>query len=274
MGNLSSLFSTPISANNTKIVVGLDEILEYEIKVPVGVALLFGCEGSPGHTKLESVRKDLQLMHSSLHDCGFEVMNPCLQSSGIELSYAMVMNTFAMLATDPQLQQYHCFFFYFTGHGVSNSIVFKDGTLPFSAIIEKIGELKALTNRPKIFVFDCCRVHKQQSKFQVIKSAISKPPQEEPGLPPDCLICYAATNQKKAMGNKDDGGYYTRHFASILRTKHETMSVTDIVDQVHARMRREFRNYDDPPQAEKQNTLNARLILNGMLLGMYIHCSI
>lgn len=299
MGNLFSS-GTPnedLLEADRRHAVGADRIEEYPVKEPVGVALLFGSDSSPvsgdgadDEERLKSVKIDLIRMENSLSHCGFKVMNPCLDraSPRVTLLHEMISNTIQKLRSDPDLNKYSCFLFYFTGHGISRGILLSEdhaipaaekGVLPFSTIVQTISNILATHSKPKIFIFDCCRTDHDYRSLEnaEVKSGSERDyqadtehtlnSQKEPEVypPADSLLCFAAVDTQPSWGDKY-GSFYTFHLATILRKYHKRASICDIVNDARAKLSAcpTCSSYIHPIM---ESTLNGRLILNREFLG-------
>ena len=146
-------------------------IRKYEIKEPIGFALLLGNDRTPPEDPVRCVHHDLELMRRSLKTCpgGWEVFNPCSKvgSDDAILSSAELESIIHKLTSDPsRLKRYSCFLCYYCGHGVSSGVVLHDKTVvTYKSIVEDLC-IPDLQDKPKLFVFDSCRFDSDNNNYE------------------------------------------------------------------------------------------------------------
>ena len=283
-----------------------NRITEYNIKKPVGVAILFGSHCAPVsfHANcLKCVRMDLERIDVALAVCGFKVMNPCLDDGDeVTLTHRVYEKTIDDLRHDPLLGEYSTFLFYFSGHGVSRGILLSEtdddnpddeirsGVLSYKKIAQKISSIPETHGRPKIFIFDCCRTPLDwedcesvdvkdggKNMFSIDMQKVLKAQKDQVYPPPDSILCFAVTDNQESRGDTGNGSWYTVNFSNVLRNLYTTISFSEIVHETHARLKEWVKErVDSKKKHEKmqlqpvvEDALNGRLVLHGMLGGLY-----
>ena len=102
------------------------------------------------------------------------------------------------------LERYHSFFFYYSGHADECGILLPSGH-PFSylEIIKSVCSCESLEGKPKIFLFDCSRI---------VASRDSQKQITDNDLPPDCLVVFSTSHKCTAFGDKEKGSFFTQEF--------------------------------------------------------------
>lgn len=109
------------------------------------------------------------------------------------------------------LRECPCFIFYYSGHGKDCGIQLdENSTFSFRRIVELITSLPDLEGKPKVFIFDCCRVFSE--------SPGCKPCEAESFT--DCVIAYACSKGEQAFisnsPNMKNNSIFTKAFCSML----------------------------------------------------------
>jgi hypothetical protein len=127
---------------------------------------------------------------------------------------------------------YACILFCMSSHGEQNTIISSDcvGIDIQTEIIEPFYKVASLENKPKIFLFDCCRGNKSVKKAPGNSDAdIGKEnndeennPFELPNLPKNFFILYATIPNYIAGAARKIGSYFIATFFEVLRKHGKT----------------------------------------------------
>ena len=191
---------------------------------PIACCCLVANSGENTKSPLHSISNDLQFVSTTFKRVGAEIMFE-QRYKGMELQD--VENLLTKLKTT-SLKKCPCFVFYYTGHGKDCGIQLDaDSTFPFLDIIGTITSLPDLAGKPKVFIFDCCRVvdeepeRRNNCKIQSYK---------------DCVIAYACSTGEKAFisnsPHKENNSIFTKAFCSMLLENHCRWPLVSIL--IHA----------------------------------------
>lgn len=271
-------------ASNEAGSVSEAQVLSYDIKEPVGYALLLGCDTTPSQQHPSpSVREDLNSMEDTLKRIDWKTYNPCLDGTcAIDLTIDSCEQIINNLET-PELSRYSCFMLYYSGHGVGNGIVGSNGRIvPYKDIVTKISCLKVVEGKPKIFIFDCCRKKAEKEmenlQNQLNKLNLSYNEEIEDHLrqdqltnvypPPDSILCFSACEHSPAdhTVDKTKGSYFTMKLCHTLFHFGRQLPFMEIVTQVYGGTVAISANvFGVGQQPVVCSTLNKRLVLNRKL---------
>jgi len=260
-------------------------IKKYEIKEPIGFAILLGNDHTPPEDPVGCVHKDLELMRRSLKTCPgqWEVFSPCSKegSDNVILSSAELESIIGKLISDPsRLKRYSCFLCYYSGHGVSSGVVLCDGTVvTYKSIVESLC-IPDLQDKPKLFVFDSCRFdsdNKYEDKdiedkngtpfYKHIDLKYQKERNEGKGYPPqNTAICFSAADGMPCWGYNEAGSIYTLQLSHALPQLCQVLSFCEIMTQVNGMTDKISQAYvNKEPRIQQPvwySTLNQLLILS------------
>ena len=279
-----------------KLIDNQNHIRSYEIKEPIGFAVLLGNDRSPHEEPVRCVHDDLELMRRSLKACPgrWEVFSPCAKegSHDVILNRTELKNIIEKLVSDPsRLERYSCFLCYYTGHGVSSGVVLCDGTVAtYKWIVESLC-ITALQDKPKLFFFDSCRFDSDNDHYEDCEGSIEediedksgvpfhkcidlkyqKERNEEEGYPPqNTAICFSAADGMPCWGYNGAGSIYTLQLGHALPQLCQTLSFCEIMTQLNGMTVNISRAvlYDEEKKKPRiqqpvwYSTLNKLLILN------------
>ena len=252
-------------------------LTKYDVKEPLGYAVLLGSDRTPYEAPVKCVRKDLELMEKTLRHCEWEVSSPCIKNGrpGITLTQDLYYDVLKSLRENPSLCDFSCFLFYYTGHGVSNAIVLHDGSdITYGDIVTNISNLPALEGKPKIFIFDSCRTTLDADHFEYlledksggfhvdIRRRYEQEKEKHPGYPPpDTIICFSANDGGEAYGT-GKGSFYTLAFSSTIRRFRRRLSFSEIMTQTNGGTHRQSKAKGEFQQPVSDSTLNGLLYLS------------
>lgn len=123
-----------------------------------------------------------------------------------------------------------CFIFYYSGHGKDCSIQLGENrTFSFRTIVDTITSLPDLQKKPKVFIFDCCRVYSGQPEpLNNCKG--------EAESYTDCIIAYACSSGEQAFISNSpymkNNSIFTKAFCTMLMANHHQWSLVSIL--IHA----------------------------------------
>lgn len=216
----------------------------YEVKEPIGYAVLLGCDRTPDDRRPLCVEQDLKLMEETLHGGGWTVNNPCLENPN-PLTLASC-NQFLKSLEDPSLNlgQYSCFMFYYSGHGISKGLLLSDGLCkPYGDIVTSLSSIYALRNKPKIFIYDSCRFENDLKKENqgiwgyipfyksIDKTHLQAKKNDYP--PPHTVISFSACEGMPSFSDDDSGSFYTRDLCNKLKQLGELLSFCEVLTLVN-----------------------------------------
>ena len=216
----------------------------YEVRKPIGYALLLGCDRTPDDPQFLLIRQDLVLMEETLSDGGWVVSNPCLNAGSLNLT---ACNDYLNSLKDDRslmLDKYSCFMFYYSGHGISEGLLLSDGRcIPYEEIVTRISSIPALVNKPKIFIFDSCRTaidRKKESQgiwnYLPFNKSIDLRHNEQKMRdypPPHTVISFSACEGMASFLDDDSGSFYTRDLSNKLKQYGKLLSFGEILTLVN-----------------------------------------
>ena len=221
----------------------------YEIREPVGYALLLGCGGSHGPVDQErpshrqTILEDIGMMEGTLNNLGWAVFSPCLEGGECVEFTAESCEQIVNNLESPELSRFSCFLLYYSGRGTAGGIVASNGrVVPFKDIVTKIATLNAIAGKPKIFIFDCCRQVSQKELINLQNQSLSYSRELEDHLrqdgstegypPPDCVLCFSACEGYTGYGEEGSGSYYTTVLCKSLTQFGRLLPFVEIMTQV------------------------------------------
>ena len=120
-----------------------------------------GVYNDSGNTPLHCTGNDLRIMEDALIR-GLKLNKDCIRILGEE-DGTVAVRSFArsILEFGELLQEQDTFIFYFSGHGIEQSLCFSDGNITLDSIVEYISRLPA---GQKIVILDCCYAGQAKAK--------------------------------------------------------------------------------------------------------------
>lgn len=193
----------------------------YEMKRPIGFALLLGCSSAPCQSGCLPTKIDLALMENTLKEEDWFIKNPCLNSN-YPLTNSQFLAYVDALKCNPTLHKFSCFMFYYSGHGNHNGALLSDGScMLYEEIVTSIASISCLQKKPKIFIFDCC----QGVVFENVRTREKYPP-------PHTILAFSSCEGMTSYANKH-GSYYTRDLSSKLKEFGKKLSFPEILTFVN-----------------------------------------
>lgn len=174
-------------------------------------------------------------------DEGWAVHNPCLTNpQSLTLDSCDEILESLELNLSLNLGQYSCFMFYYSGHGTSEGLLLSDGSCkPYDEIVMGISKIFSLIDRPKIFIFDCCRVYEEKEKNpeekcmyvafnKAIEKTYNRVKEEREEYPPrHTVISFSACEGMSGYANQDS--FYTRSLSTKLKQFGKKLSFSEIL---------------------------------------------
>eukprot|EP00731_Ephydatia_muelleri_P023285 Em0015g868a len=187
-------------------------------------ALLTGADSATnGRTYLGFVRKDLERMERVLKELQFEVSNPCLDRDGVSRAF-LFDDCICDKGNTRDLSQYSCSLFYFSGHGDKERVLLSNGdSATYAEIVQQFNA--SSTERPKIFIFDCCLADLEESREGCSELHLRD-------IPPHVLVVFGCMPDELAYGDKETGSFFTLKLDNKLRAFVEKLSFFNIIHQV------------------------------------------
>ena len=192
---------------------------------PIACCFLVANSGENTDRPLYFTSNDLTYVSTTFKRIGAEVMYEHMYK-GMEAQD--VDNLLYKLKTT-SLKECPCFVFYYSGHGKECGIQLDaTTTFPFLTIIDAINSLRDLEGKPKVFIFDCCRVFDEEQKSHKNCKVESYR---------DCVIAYACSRGEEAFiynlpGYMENSSIFTKAFCSMLSTNHRQWPLVSIL--IHA----------------------------------------
>ena len=225
----------------------------YEIKNPIGYALLLGCSSnSSGLPCPTSVSEDLTKMENTLKAMGWTVYSPCLERTGaVNLTGSSCEEVLNNLDRN-ELKRYSCYMLYYSGYGVASGVLgSNEKVIPYKDIVNKVGHLNAIVGKPKIFVFDCSRYDNPKildinlqnqgdtanvSYGQELEERLRQDQSVAGYPPPDCILCFSASEGVSVSMETTSlaaGSYFTTELCRSLQQFGHKLPFTEVITQVN-----------------------------------------
>ena len=236
-------------------------IMRYLVKPPIGYALLLG--SSRYKEPLQCVERDLKAMGEVLSEGGWEINVPCgcyTEKDSYEKEVQMLQ--------EKDLKKYSCFMFYFSGHGCPEGMLLEPNCelIPFKDVVDMVLHLNDLRGKPKILIFDCCRVNTacEGKSFGGSNPTFMSLGEKFADTYRDMIVCFACSNNAPSYSAHTDGSIFTQHFAISLRELGRKISFVELLDQAKGgTLHVADLMYDMKQQPVSYSGLNAQLLLKG-----------
>ena len=244
---------------------GNEQLRFYDIRHPVGFALLIGNDRLVYDQPKDflPVDKDVKLMSTVLGDHGWYFTSPNMSHSSLS---SREWDDCLERVYTTHLDSFSSFLFYYTGHGNSKGVLLSDGSCkPYKDIVTEISSINSLDRKPKIFIFDCCRLHKEQSSWNFFKG-LTKFHNEHIAInypPSDTVICYSASEGAQCFSHDDNGSFYTQELTRKLSVFMDRLSFHEIVTLAHGWVNQLAQQYNKSQQAVIYCALNSLLVFSG-----------
>ena len=193
---------------------------------PIAHCCLVANSGEKTTRPLHFIANDLQYVSDTFKRIGAEIMFERVYK-GMELLDVEIL--LKKLRTS-NLKGSPCFVFYYSGHGKDCGIQLdEDTTFPFIKIVDTITSLRDLAGKPKVFIFDCCRVFGGEPECRKNCSKVESYT--------DCVIAYACSSGEQAFISNmpecmENNSIFTRAFCSMLSENHHQWPLVSIL--IHA----------------------------------------
>ena len=245
----------------------------YNVNEPMGCAMLFSSSRTTApNSELPAVTSDMTEISQSLAEAGWDLICRSYDSeSGYMCSRLDSLNINPVIDRKNnqwhEVKDYSIFLFYYTGHGEANGVVLNDGLLvKYSTIVKKVASHSAFKDKPKIFVFDSCRVIGAEGRpyYQDIKEVHNEETKHDESYPPPhTMICFSATEGCASFMTHYGGSFYTLSLSHALRQFGQYLTVTEIFTQVNGGTREVASCYGHQQHPVVISNLDKQLVLNG-----------
>lgn len=255
----------------------------YDVRKPIGCAMLLGSDGTPGAPNdLTAVGDDLRTIGQALEDGGWDILykdsklcSRTLREQLFALGKEGQLRHLGQQTRD--LEEYSVFMLYYSGHGTAEGVVLSDGELfRYKDIVKKIAEVPCLSNKPKIFVFDSCRKEKVEHSTQgtlitakdhtysraLADNQFQNQSSHDTYPPPHTVICFSAAEGQPSFQDKVEGSFYTLVLSHSLRQFGSEWSFHEIVTQVNGGTQEIARGHDKNQKPIFKSNLEKLLVLN------------
>ena len=191
---------------------------------PIAHCILVANTGENTTMPLYSTDNDLQYVAATFVRIGAKIEFQ-RRYKGMEwLDVDNLLNTVKAM----NLKRCPCLVFYYSGHGKECGIQLDENTsFSFRKIVDSITSLPDLTGKPKVFIFDCCRVYGEEPNCRKDCKAESYT---------DCVIAYACSKGEQAFITDShymkNNSIFTKAFCSMLMSNHHQWSLVSIL--IHA----------------------------------------
>lgn len=228
----------------------------YEVNQPIGCAMLLSSDGTLSTpSDLSSVGSDMEAMDRTLKDGGWDIICKAkrLESTTL-LAYLSALGKETQLRPPlgqqrRELSDYSVFLLYYTGHGTAEGVFLNDDKLlHYRDIVATVSEVPCLFEKPKIFIFDSCRMKKAvtnaaQDVSVATESCSSMAANDvatqedrnshKPYPPPHTVVCFAAAEDQYSFMDRKEGSFYTLALSHALRQFGSDLSFQEIITQVN-----------------------------------------
>lgn len=241
-----------------------EEITHYDIGSLAGYATLICNDHIPEHRTPLPVHIDFDLIANALCHCEW-VVEKLHRHSSMSLK---TCETELSLLVSKDYSNYSCFIVYYSGHGNSKGLLLSDGRcMPYADIVRRVSSINSLFGKPKIFIFDSCRIHnKEKSSWnfsRYIHKVHSENEAERDYPPADTLICYSTNEGMKGWSHDNEGSFYTQELAKKVKMLWKRLSFTEIVTLTHGWTTQLAQQYKKEQRPVMYNALSRLLLLGG-----------
>ena len=191
---------------------------------PIAHCCLIANRGENTRAPLFNTANDLQYVATTFTKVGAKIEYQ-QQYKGMELAD---VESLLNILRSMNLKSCPCFIFYYSGHGKDCGIQLdEDNTFSFRKILDAVTSLPDLLGKPKVFIFDCCRVYDDQPECRKNCKAESYT---------DCLIAYACSSGEQAFISNSpravNDSIFTKAFCAMLLSNHRQWPLVSIL--IHA----------------------------------------
>ena len=191
---------------------------------PIAYCCVIANSGENTNRPIRNTANDLQYVATAFTTVGAKIV---LQNRYKGMQYQDVhslLNTLKAM----DLKSCPCFIFYYSGHGKDCGIQLDENrTFSFRIIVDTITSLPDLAGKPKVFIFDCCKVYSGQPECRKNCKTESYT---------DCLIAYACSDGEQAYISSSpymkNNSIFTKAFCMMLMANHRQWSLVSIL--IHA----------------------------------------
>ena len=226
---------------------------------PTGFYCVIGNRGDNTGKPLYATKNDVEIVTDTLRRLG---MRPVVEKHYPEMTNGDVYSILDVL-TSTNLGKCPCFVFYYSGHGKDCGIhLDRNGTYPFKAIVDHITSLPNLKGKPKVFLFDCCRVYDNDvdhcKDHRAARSCT------------DCIIAYSCSKGEEAYISDvpcaSNHSVFTKYLCLMLSSHYRQWSLVSILMHSNRLTQKTMDGfYSQTPQVimnlQKQLYLCCKLIL-------------
>jgi len=189
---------------------------------PTGCYCVIGNRGDNTGKPLYATKNDVETVTDTFRRIG---MRPVVEKHYLEMRAEVVYNILDALSSE-DLSKCPCFVFYYSGHGKDCGIHLDDnGTYPFKAIVKHITSMPDLYGKPKVFLFDCCRVYNYDVDHCKDHDAVQSCT--------DCIIAYSCSKGENAyISNVPYGrnhSVFTKYLCLMLSSHYRQWSLVSIL---------------------------------------------
>ena len=191
---------------------------------PIAYCYLIANSGENTEVPLYCTVNDLEYVANTFTRVGAKIEFQQLYKGMEYQDVQSLLNT--LKAVD--LKSCPCFIFYYSGHGKDCGIQLDENdTFPFRTIVDTITSLPDLEGKPKVFIFDCCKVYSNQPE---------RPKNCKTESFTDCLIAYACSDGEQAYISSSpymrNNSIFTKAFCTMLTANHRQWPLVSIL--IHA----------------------------------------
>lgn len=201
-----------------------------------------GNRGENTGKPLDATENDVELISDTFKRLE---MRPIIEKNYRKMTKKDVENILDQVAlTD--VNNCPCLVFYYSGHGKDCGIHLDDGgTYPFKTIVEHITSLPALLGKPKVFLFDCCRVYDYNVEHCKDRRAVE--------TCTDCIIAYSCSKGEEAyisnMPYITNHSVFTKYLCLMLSAHYWEWSLVSILTHSNRLIQKSMdRFYSQNPQ--------------------------
>ena len=177
-----------------------------------GKALIFNHVqfAKPKTKKRTGTQKDVEYLRLVLEAMGFSV--DVFIDLGIEKVKTVLKNYSEIDFSDSD-----CFFLVAMSHGIKDRLITFDQSLPVDLYWETISKNKSLKGKPKIFIFEMCRIKSSPQSLQI----------------PDLIVSYSTSPGMMSylLPRSETGGYYIKALCETIAQEYSNTDLESIIQQ-------------------------------------------
>jgi len=237
-------------------------------KRPIAYCCLIANSGENTNTPLYYTANDLQHVSTTFKLIQAKVV---IEQRYRGMEFQDVKNLLNQLKA-MDLKECPCFIFYYSGHGKDCGIQLgENSTFPFREIVELVTSLPDLGGKPKVFIFDCCRVRTDKpASCQACKAESFA----------DCVIAYACSDGEQAFitnsPNMINNSIFTKAFCSMLKSNHRQWPLMSVLIHASSLTNKTMKGYFSAQARREDGSVSAQtpIVFVKLQKQLYLCCKL